>query len=95
MKTYTFVPVKGEFKLAKQESIVLTAIRNLKSATLEEIAAECVDLGLKTRQTPERIAAYYIVSLKKLGLVAVSGSSDNGRRVTVVIGEEESEEVEA
>lgn len=90
MKLYTFVPVTGTFKLAKQESIVLAAIRELKSATLEQIAEKCGELGLKTRQTNERIAAYYIVSLKKLGLVEVSGSSDaGGRRVTVVIEEEE------
>lgn len=89
MKIYTFVApsAKMELKLAKQESIVLQAIRNLGSASLEDIATECQDLGLKTRQTPERIAAYYIVSLKKLGLVSVSGSSDSARRVTIVIDE--------
>jgi|SoimicMinimDraft_6_1059734.scaffolds.fasta_scaffold18067_1 hypothetical protein len=89
MKTYTFVSRPGSFKLALQESVVLNAIRNLGSASLEEIAAECVELGLKTKQTPERIAAYYIVSLKKLGLVEVSGTSDSARRVTVVISDEE------
>ena len=89
MKTYTYVKVPGSFKLAKQESIVLQAIRELGTASLEEIAAKCGELGLKTRQTNERIAAYYIVSLKKLGLIEVSGSSDNGRRVTVVLGDEE------
>jgi Cdc6-like AAA superfamily ATPase len=92
MKSYTFVPVAGTFKLAKQESIVLQAIRELGTASLEEIAEKCGELGLKTRQTNERIAAYYIVSLKKLGLVSVSGSSDNGRRVTVVIEETSDEE---
>lgn len=89
MKTYSFVSKPGTFKLALQESIVLQAIKNLKSGSLEEIATECTDLGLKTKQTPERIAAYYIVSLKKLGLVEVSGSSDSNRRVTVVIEEEQ------
>lgn len=89
MKTYTFNAVPGTFKLAKQESIVLTAIRELKSATLEEIAKRCGELGLKTRQTNERIAAYYIVSLKKLGLVTVSGASESSRRVTVEITEDE------
>lgn len=91
MKIFTFVPRAGAFKLALQESIILDAIRELGSGTVEEIGERARENGLKTKQTPARIAAYYMVSLKKLGLVESSGKNDGGRRVTVVI-EEESEE---
>jgi hypothetical protein len=92
MKIFSFVHRTGAFKLAKQESLILQAIRELGSGTVEEIGAYAYEnLGLKTKQTPERIAAYYMVSLKKLGLVESSGSSDSGRRVTVVIESDEEE----
>lgn len=92
MKTYKFVKKVGKFSFNTQESIVFSALQALKQGTLEELAAKCVELGLKTRQDPERIVAYYMVSLKKLGLVESEGTSN--RKVTVVIEDEEPEELE-
>jgi hypothetical protein len=86
MKTYSFVNKSGTYTFAKQESIVFQALRNVGVGTIEELAAECVHLGLKTRQDPERIVSYYLVSLRKAGLVESSGESS--RRVTVEITEE-------
>lgn len=83
MKIYSFVKRAGVFSFNKQESIVFNAIRNLGSGTLEEIANECLDLGLKTKQDPERIVSYYMVSLKKLGLVESSGT--NNKKIQIVI----------
>ena len=83
MKIYRFVKRAGVFSFNKQESIVFNAIRNLESGTLEEIASECVALGLKTKQDPERIVSYYMVSLKKLGLVESSGT--NNKKIQIVI----------
>lgn len=89
MKQYGFVSRSGSFAFNKQELVVFNALRNLKSGTLTELADECVSLGLKTRQDPERIVAYYLVDLKKLGLVSVSGTT---AKKTVVVIEDESEE---
>jgi hypothetical protein len=88
MKTYTYTPKAGSFSFCKQESIVFQALKDLESATIEELAARCEELGLKTRQTAERIVAYYMVSLKKHGLVSITGQTTGTRRVTIVIGEE-------
>jgi len=92
-KIYTFVPRAGAYAFAKQESIVFDSIRSLGSGTLEEIAYECDARGLKTRQSSERIVAYYMVSLKKHGLVEVSGGNAT-RRVTRVIDEESEDEAD-
>lgn len=83
MKIYRYVSVPGAYAFNKQESIVFSAIRNLGSGTIEELAQECVRLGLKTKQDPERIVSYYLVSLKKLGLIESSGTSS--KKVTFVI----------
>lgn len=87
MKVVTFVNRPGTYAFAKQESIVFESIRALGTASVEEIAAECVDRGLKTKQDPERIVSYYLVNLKKLGLASVSGGK-NSRKVTVVVEDE-------
>jgi hypothetical protein len=44
-----------------------------------------MELGLETRQDPERIVGYYLVSLRKLGLIESVGSGT--RKVTIVIDE--------
>lgn len=88
MKVYTFVARPGSYAFNKQESIVFAALRALGSGTIEELADECVARGLKTKQAPERIVAYYLVDLKKLGLVKSSGTS---AKKTVVVIEDESE----
>ena len=85
MKSYQFVNVPGSYQFAKQESIVFRALRELDRATIAELAEKCMELGLETRQDPERIVAYYLVSLRKLGLCVSSGGST--RKVTVVIEE--------
>ena len=87
MKTYSFVKRSGQFSFNTQESIVFRALQSVKSGTLAEIADKAVELGLKTRQDPERIVAYYMVSLKKLGLALASGTSN--RKVTIVLGDDE------
>ena len=83
MKIYTFVSVSGSYAFNKQESVVFNSIRELKSGTIEEIAMKCVENGLKTKQDPERIVAYYLVSLKKLGLIESSGSASKKIHVTI------------
>lgn len=88
MKNYTYVPKAGAYAFCKQESIVFQALQDVGSGSIEEIAERCRELGLKTRQTNERIVAYYMVSLKKLGLVSITGQNAGGRRVTIVIGDE-------
>ena len=92
MKFYSFVKRPGQFSFNTQESIVFRALQSLKSGTLEDLAAKAVELGLKTRQDPERIVAYYMVSLKKLGLAQASGTTN--RKVTIVIDDEDESEVE-
>lgn len=87
MKSYQFVKRSGRYTFNKQCSIVYHALRALDSGTLPELASKCVELGLRTRQDPERIVAYYMVELRKLGLVLATGTS--ARKVTVVIGEED------
>lgn len=87
MKTYSFVKKLGKYAFNKQESIVFEALKQVGEGTLEELAAKAEELGLKTRQKPERIVQYYLVSLRKLGLVASDGSSD--RKVVVVIGDDD------
>jgi hypothetical protein len=85
MKQYQFVSVPGAYQFAKQESIVFAALRELGRATIEQLAAKCMELGLQTRQDPERIVGYYLVSLRKLGLVRSDGGAT--RKVTVVVEE--------
>lgn len=94
MKTYTYVAKAGKYAMCLQESIVYQALKDVGRGTLEEIADRCRELNLKTRQTPERIVAYYMVSLKKHGLVEITGQTTGARRVTIVIsdGEEFTEE---
>ena len=92
MKTYTYTPKAGQFSFCKQEAIVFQALKELETATIEELAARCEELGMQTRQTFERIVAYYMVSLKKHGLVSITGQTTGTRRVTIVIGEEGDEE---
>jgi hypothetical protein len=94
MKTYTYVAKPGQYAFCKQEGIVFQALKNVGTGTLEDIATECVDLGLKTRQTPERIVAYYMVSLRKHGLVEISGQTTGARRVTIVISDDDVDETE-
>jgi hypothetical protein len=84
-KCYKFVNKVGAYQFAKQESIVFRALRELESGTIEELAAKCMELGLETRQDPERIVGYYLVSLRKLGLVESSGGAS--RKVTIVVEE--------
>lgn len=83
MKIYRFSNVPGVYSFNAQQSIVFRAIRELKSGTLEEIAIKCVELGLKTKQDPERIVSYYMVDFKKLGLIETSGT--NSKKTTFVI----------
>jgi hypothetical protein len=55
-----------------QQGLVYKALANLGSATVEELTA-AIAPDVKTVQTPERIAAYYVCVLKKSGhVVAVS-----------------------
>ena len=83
MKKYSFVKKSGNYSFNKQESIVFAALRECESGTIEELAEKAMELGLRTKQDPERIVQYYLVSLRKLGLVESDGTSD--RKVTVVI----------
>lgn len=83
MKKYSFVKKSGQFSFNKQESIVFNALREVESGTIEELAEKAMELGLRTKQDPARIVQYYLVSLRKLGLVESDGTSD--RKVTVVI----------
>lgn len=83
MKVYSFVSKSGSYAFNKQESIVFSSIRDLKSGSIDEIAARCVENGLKTKQDPARIVAYYLVSLKKLGLIESSGTSSKKTIVTI------------
>lgn len=83
MKTYSFVAKSGKFVFNKQESIVFRALRDLGTGTVEELAERAVELGLATKQKPERIVQYYLVSLRKLGLVETEGTS--AKKVEIVI----------
>lgn len=89
MKTYSFVKRPGVFSFNTQESIVFRALQAVGTGTIEELADKAVELGLKTRQAPERIVQYYLVSLRKLGLVESEGTTN--RKVTVVIADDEDE----
>ena len=91
MKTYTYVNKPGKYAFNRQEEIVFRALRELQSASIEELAARCEELGMKTKQTYERIVAYYMVDLKKLGLVIISGQTTGTRRTTIVIGDDADE----
>lgn len=90
MKTYTFVKRPGSYPFNTQESIVFQALSSLGTGTIEELAAKAVQLGLKTRQDPARIVQYYLVSLKKLGLVQSEGTTN--RKVTIVISDEDDQD---
>ena len=89
MKTYSFVKRAGVFSFNTQESIVFRALQAVGTGTIEELAAKATELGLKTRQAPERIVQYYLVGLRKLGLVESEGTTN--RKVTVVIADDEDE----
>lgn len=91
MKTYTYVNKPGKYAFNRQEEIVFRALRELQSASIEELAARCEELGMKTKQTYERIVAYYMVDLKKLGLVTISGQTTGSRRVTIEISDDADE----
>ena len=59
-------------KLAKvdgQQGLVYKTLESLGSATVEELA-KAITPEVKTVQTPERIAAYYVCVLKKSGHIA-------------------------
>jgi hypothetical protein len=92
MKTYQFVKKAGQYSFNKQESIVFAALQELKDASIEELAAKCMELGLRTKQSPERIVAYYLVDLRKLGLVKSTGTS--AKKVTIVIGDDEEDDAD-
>lgn len=84
MKTVTFTAPAGKYEFCKQEAIVFRAAQELETATVEELAAKCMELGLETKQDPERIVAYYLVDLKKKGFVTVDGARASRKEVVVV-----------
>jgi hypothetical protein len=92
MKVYSFVKRAGQYSFNKQESIVFASLRALGSGTIGELAEECVARGLRTKQDPERIVAYYLVDLRKLGLVASTGTS--AKKTVVVIEDDVEDDVE-
>lgn len=54
-----------------QAALVLQAMRDLKQATLSQVAEAIVVLGLQTRQAPERVAYWYLKMWEKDGLARV------------------------
>ena len=64
-------PMKG------QAALVLEAIETAtEPQTVEQLTATIVDLGLVTRQLPERITSYYLCIFKKMGLVRTVAVED-------------------
>ena len=65
----TFTGVEKPAKLPPQAQYVYYAIAQLESATVEQIAERCIELGMQTRQAPERIVAYYLPTLRDAGVI--------------------------
>jgi hypothetical protein len=51
-----------------QQLLIRDAMKKLGPATAAEIAGQIKD-KLKTKQTPERVVAFYLTAWKKLGVV--------------------------
>ena len=68
-----FVRTERQAKELKgQAALVLEALDNADGpATVEQLTATIKDLGLVTRQAPERITSYYLCIFKKQGVVRV------------------------
>jgi len=68
-----FVRTERQAKELKgQAALVLEALDNANGpATVEQLTATIKDLGLVTRQAPERITSYYLCIFKKQGVVRV------------------------
>jgi hypothetical protein len=69
----TFVRTERASKELKgQAALVLEALDAAEGPqTVEQLTATIKDLGLVTRQAPERITSYYLCIFKKQGLVRV------------------------
>ena len=68
-KVYKWTGDDKPAKLPPQAQYVWYAIAQLESGTVAEIAAKAVELGLATRQDPERIVAYYLPMLRERGAI--------------------------
>lgn len=86
---------KQSKELKGQAALVLEAldVRD-EPATIEQLTEDIKNLGLVTRQAPERIAAYYLCIFKKQGLVRTVQPEPEAPAAEVV-SEEVAEEIEA
>ena len=69
-KVYTWSGEDKPAKLPPQAQYVWYALAQLESGTVAEIAEKAVELGMTTRQDPERIVAYYLPTLRERGALA-------------------------
>jgi transketolase C-terminal domain/subunit len=72
MKTGKFVRTEKQFdkELRGQAALVAASLdAHEDGADLAQITADIVELGLVTRQEPQRIALYYLAIFKKQGFI--------------------------
>ena len=67
--TITFTGADKPAGIPPQAQYIYYAIAMLEEATLADIGAKAVELGMRTRQDPARIAAYYLPVLRDHGVV--------------------------
>ncbi len=71
-------------KVSGQAKLVYEALKELRSADIHLLADHIEANGLETRQTPVRIAAYYISVFKSAGVVReVEGSEPETKEQTI------------
>lgn len=68
-KQYVWTGCDKPAKLAPQAQYVFYALATLERGTVSELAAKATELGMVTRQDPERIVAYYLPTLRDAGAV--------------------------
>lgn len=67
VKVYAWSGTDKPQNLAPQAQYVWYALAQLGEGTVSEIAARATELGMRTRQDPERIVAYYLPTLREKG----------------------------
>ncbi len=85
-------------ELKGQAALVLESLDSrTEPATVAQITEDIKNLGLVTRQDPERIAAYYLCIFKKQGLVRTvePPKEAEGSTEQEPVSEEVAEEIEA
>jgi hypothetical protein len=75
-KTYVRTSRKSKDGVKGQAKLVLDALDMRGEGTVEELTGDIKELGLVTRQAPERITSYYLCIFKKQGLVTVRETPD-------------------